>query len=396
MKSKNKFALFLLLVLTIMLFSGCKKAEDPSANTTPDASSATDASITENPTEADLSDKDDYRVLCLLNGTLGDKGYYDNMAGGLNRLHNELGWDVKIIEMSKDEAYYESYFLEASESGEWDLIVTGTFSVKNLLEQTAVKFPKQKYMIVDVAVDFSVVTTNNVIGVTFMSNETGFMGGALAALMWSESSDAKLDATKPILGFVGSVDAPHINDFLIGYMEGIQYVNPNIKLLTDYVGSFGDVPRCLEITTEMYKQGAQIVYAPASQSILGAVQASEDADKFFVACDTDIWTISEDTDPELVENVLSSTEKKVGDSIFAAVKGLKEGTYKIGENYVLGIKDGAVGLADNANYQKLVPQSIRNKLTEISQEIARGEIVVDTAFGMDSKAVAALRNSMKP
>ncbi|MEF9896114.1 MAG: BMP family ABC transporter substrate-binding protein [Clostridia bacterium] len=396
MKRKNKLALLHLLVLTIMLFSGCKKAAAPSANPTPDAPSVTVAPITENSAEAAPSDKEDYHVLCLLNGTLGDKGYYDNMAGGLNRLRNELGWDVKIIEMSKNEACYESYFLEASESGEWDLIVTGTFSVKNLLERTAVKFPKQKYMIVDVAVDFSVVTTNNVIGVTFMSNETGFMGGALAALMWSESSDAKLDATKPILGFVGSVDAPHINDFLIGYMEGIQYVNPNIKLLTNYVGSFGDVPRCLEITAQMYKQGAQIVYAPASQSILGAVQASEDADKYFVACDTDIWTISKDADPELVANILSSTVKNVGDSIFAAGKGLKEGTNKVGENYVLGIKDGAVGLADNANYQKLVPQRIRDKLTEISRKIASGEIVVGTAFGMEPEAVAALRNGMKP
>lgn len=396
MKNKKGLALFLLWVLIVTMLGGCKNTDISSIDSKPDVSSVTDTPIIQDTIEPVTPDKDRYRVLCLLNGTLGDNGYYDNMAGGLNRLRNELGWDVKIIEMSKDETRYESYFLNASESGEWDLIVTGTFSVENLLEQTAVKFPKQKYMIVDVAVDFSVVTTNNVMGVTFMSNETGFMGGALAASMWSESSDAKLDATKPILGFVGSVNAPHINDFLIGYMEGIQYINPNIKLLTNYVGSFGDVPKCLNITAQMYEQGAQIVYAPTSQSILGAVQASADADKLFVACDTDVWTISEGTDPELVANILSSTVKNVGDSIFAAAKGLKEDTYKVGENYVLGIEDGAVGLADNANYRKLVPQSIRDQMTAISKKIASGEIVVSTAFGMDTEEVAALRDGMKP
>lgn len=374
---------------------GASSAAAEPASTADTASASTEAGGDSSEAGTEASG-DSYKVLCLLNGSLGDKGFYDNAAGGFTRLSDELGWETKIIEMGRDETTYEGYFLDASESGDWDLIVTGTFSVVDLLQEIAVQFPDQKYMAFDISIDFDVVTTNNVMGVTYMSNETGFMGGALAALMFDQSGDEKIDTSSPVLGFVGSMDSPNINDFLIGYIEGIQYVNPDLKLLTSYVGSFSDVPKCLEMTTQLYNQGAQIVYAPASQSILGAVQASADTDKYFVACDNDIWTITEGTDPDLVANVLSSTMKNVGNSIFDAAKGLMEGTYTVGENYVLGLGDGAVGLADNANYQALVPADIRTQLDEIAGKIASGEIVVGSAFGMETEEVAALRDGMKP
>lgn len=335
-----------------------------------------------------------FKVVYLVNGNLGDKGFYDNAASGFYRLRDELGCEIKIIEMGRDETSYEGYFLDESEK-DWDLIVSGTWSVKEMAEQIANQYPDQNYLFFDGAVDFDVVTGGNMMGVTYQSNETAFMGGALAALML-DSGDAKVDADKKVLGFVGSMDSPNINDFLIGYIEGIQYVNPDAKLLTSYVGSFEDVPKCLEMTTQLYNQGAQVVYAPASQSILGAVQASADKDKYFVACDNDIWSMMEESDSAMVANILSSTMKHIGDSIFNAVDGYMNGTYKMGENYVLGIKDGAVGLAKNGNYEALVPEDIKTKLDEIASKISDGTIVVGTAFGMETDAVATLRDSMKP
>lgn len=65
MKSKNKLALFLLLVLTIMIFSGCKKSEAPSASHTSDTPSVTDAPIIQDTTEPTTPDKEDYRVFML-------------------------------------------------------------------------------------------------------------------------------------------------------------------------------------------------------------------------------------------------------------------------------------------------------------------------------------------
>lgn len=221
------------------------------------------------------------------------------------------------------------------------------------------------------------------------------MAGALAALMLDSGAE-KIDPDKRILGFVGSMDTANINNFLVGYIEGIKYIDPSIKLLTSYVGSFEDVPKALEMTTQLYNQGAQIVFAPASQSILGAVTASSNVDKYFIGCDMDTWAQLQDTDANLARNIISSALKNVGDSLVTAVKGYMDGTMDTSHDYSLGLSTGAVGLAKNDNYKALVPEEIQKKLDEIEKKIIDGEIVVGSAFGMKSEDVAALRDAMKP
>jgi basic membrane protein A len=192
------------------------------------------------------------------------------------------------------------------------------------------------------------------------------------------------------------MDVPNINDFLIGYIDGIKYIDPSIKLLTSYVGSFEDVPKCLEMTTQLYNQGAQIVYAPTSQSLLGAATASSNVDKYLIGCYTDIWTAMKDTDSNMVRNVISSSLKKVGESLVVAMRGLQDGSMSTTENYDMGIKNGSVGLADNDNYKKIVPSSIRAKLDTIAQKVGNEEIPVNIAVGMPTEQVAAYRDAMKP
>ncbi len=255
---------------------------------------------------AETAADDSFKALYLVNGSLGDKGFYDSAASGFYTLRDEDGASIKIVEMGRNEASYEGFYLDASEQ-DWDVIVSGTWSVKELAEEIAEQFPEQDYIFFDGTSD-----VDNLMGVAYRSNETAFMAGALAALMF-DSGDAKIDGSSKVLGFIGSMDVPNINDFLIGYIDGINYIDPSIKVLTSYVGSFEDVPKCMEMTTQLYNQGAQIVYAPASQSILGAVTASSNKDKYLIACDTDIYSAMKDNDENLVRNVLSSSLKKVGE-----------------------------------------------------------------------------------
>ncbi|MDR3160036.1 MAG: BMP family ABC transporter substrate-binding protein [Spirochaetaceae bacterium] len=373
---KRKLLAAVLAALGLFLVAGCnKKAEVPAAGAAAPAEKA-------------------FKVVYLVNGGLGDKGFFDSAAAGLRRIADELGCETNIIEMGRNETSYESYFLDESEK-DWDLIISGTWSVSELTHEIAAQFPDKNYLFFDGEVDFSKVPSKNIIGLTYKSNETGFMAGCLAARMLVSGAQ-KVEPNRKILGFVGSMDVPNINDFLIGYMEGIKYIDPGIKLLTSYVGSFEDVPKCLEMTTQLYNQGAQIVYAPASQSILGAVTASSNKDKYLIACDTDIWDIMRDTDAALVRNVISSSLKNLGDSLLVAVRDYRNGAKQMGENYVMGIETGAVGLADNDNYRAVVPAEARDEMVQIAGRIAAGEIKVGTSFGMETAEVANLRNAMKP
>ena len=347
----------------------------------------------ENADDAGASDKP-LKVVYLCNGNLGDKGFNDSAASGMQMLADKMGAEVKTIEMGRDETSYEGNYLDVSEQ-DWDMIVSGTWSVKELAQDIAAEFPDKNYLIFDVSVDRDVVTEGNMMGVNYYSNQAAFLSGVLAAKML-DSGDAKIDPSKKILGFVGSMDTSNINDFLVGYLEGVQYVDPEIKVVTSYVGSFEDVSKCMEMTTQLYNQGAQVVYAPASQSILGAVTAAQKSDKYLIACDQDLYAELKDSDPELAANVISSSLKNVGESIYTSVKGWSEGTMSLDQDYILGLDSGAVGLAKNENYTKLVPEDIQKFIDETEQKVISGDIKVGTAFDMTTEDVAALRDGMKP
>lgn len=347
----------------------------------------------ENADDAGTSDKP-LKVVYLCNGNLGDKGFNDSAASGMQMLADKMGAEVKTIEMGRDETSYEGNYLDVSEQ-DWDMIVSGTWSVKELAQDIAAEFPDKNYLIFDVSVDRDVVTEGNMMGVNYYSNQAAFLSGVLAAKML-DSGDAKIDPSKKVLGFVGSMDTSNINDFLVGYLEGIQYVDPEIKVVTSYVGSFEDVSKCMEMTTQLYNQGAQVVYAPASQSILGAVTAAQKSDKYLIACDQDLYAELKDSDSELAANVISSSLKNVGESIYTSVKGWSEGTMSLDQDYILGLDSGAVGLAKNENYTKLVPEDIQKFIDETEQKVISGDITVGTAFDMTTEDVAALRDGMKP
>ena len=52
------------------------------------------------------------------------------------------------------------------------------------------------------------------------------------------------------------------------------------------------------------------------------------------------------------------------------------GTLTYGDLDVLGIADGMIGLVENENYTTIVPQQIRDDITDAARQIAAGELSV--------------------
>ena len=98
---------------------------------------------------------------------------------------------------------------------------------------------------------------------------------------------------------------------------------------------------------------------------------------------------------DLAANIITSTLKNVGESIETAVKGLESGKMNGTQDYVMGLKSGAVGLAENENYEKLVSEDAKKAVEDAKKKIIDGEIKVDRAVDMKTEDVAALRDSMK-
>lgn len=324
------------------------------------------------------------KVIFLVSGNLGDKGFYDSTARGINTLASDYGCETKIVEMGRDETTYEATLRDVSDQ-DWDLIVCSTFSMREVLEGVAPDYPDKSYVLLDVT-----STVPNILGVSFPGNEAGFLAGTVAGNYILENfPDNK------VAGFIGSMDAQGINDFLVGYIEGVKNVDESIKVNTSYVGSFEDVATCLEMTTQLYNQGAEVVYAPASQSIMGAVTASSNTGKALIGCDTDIYSELIDSQPDLVQHVLTSSLKRLDEATIKSATGLWDGSLKVGTPVNMDVAYGAIGLADNDNYQKLVSEDTRKKVDEVTQKIASGEIKPKSAFDMDTEELTKMRDGAK-
>lgn len=370
---KKLLGLVVLVSMLALLLGGCAKPAQ-----TPKDSSAGGKKI---------------KVVLLVNGTLGDKSFFDSANAGMQRIKNELGAETKVIEMGTDPSKWEPTLVDVS-SQDWDLIICGTWQMTENLQKVAPKYPNKKYIIFDTTVDYTKYKLDNVYSILYSQNEGSYLAGALAAMVTTSKMPKAND--KKLIGFLGGMNIPVINDFLVGYIEGARSIVPDIKVAISYVEDFANPAKAKEMCLAQYEMGVDIGFNVAGGSGLGQLDAAKEKDRYAIGVDSDQAMLFKDSDPKKAELILTSMLKRVDNSLFRAVKLYMEGKLPFGKSETLGLKDDAVGLAENEFFIKNVPEEMRQKLQDIKKKIQSGEIKVSTAFGMDEKTLNALKDSVKP
>lgn len=334
------------------------------------------------------------KVITLLNGTRGDKSFFDSAAAGMELVKAEFGDDVltKVVEMTYDETKWEPTLLDTVEE-DWDIIIVGTWQMTEMLQDAAVDYPEKRFFIFDTSVDYS-LGLENVYSILYSQNQASFVAGAMAAAI--TQSDMPLVNGELVIGFLGGMDIPIINDFLVGYVEGALYVNPAVKVAISYIGSFDDSAKGKEMALAQYNLGADIGYNVAGQAGLGQLDAAKDMNRYAIGVDTDQAAMFAETDQAKAALIVTSVLKRVDISILRGVKMHLEGTLPYGEAEVLGFDKQGVGIARNAIFSTIVPPEIQTLADEVEGKIRSGDIVVSSVFGMDPDVLDAMRNSVKP
>ena len=80
------------------------------------------------------------KVILLVSGTLGDKSFFDSAQVGMERIRDELGCEVKTLEMGVDPAKWEPTLADVS-GQDWDLIIAGTWQMVDNIAKVAPQFP---------------------------------------------------------------------------------------------------------------------------------------------------------------------------------------------------------------------------------------------------------------
>ena len=370
---KKLVAILLTLVVAFSMFA-CKTA-------------GTDAA-------ANAGDKKVYNVVSLVNGNLGDKSFFDSAESGLKALQDAGRITYKTIEMGgtdADQPKWLETMYEVAESGEYDLVICGTYQMPDHLKEVATAYPDQKFLIYD---DTSFVGENaNVVNITYKQNDMGYLIGVFAAAMTSDTSVKNINADK-VVGFVGGVDSPVINDFLYGFLEGVKATDPEVKVDTRYVTNYYDTAIAKELGNSMINDNkCDIIWGVAGNAGNGAAEAALDTGK--------AWFIGVDSDQELTFSsdlaalTLTSGLKNIGNSIIWIFDQWDAGKTYWGSEVQLGLAEGGVGIVTDKNYDKYASAETKAAVEAAQKGITDGSIKVDTAFDANFD-LAALRDSVRP
>ena len=117
------------------------------------------------------------RAVLFINGTLGDKSFFDGAAKGMREAARQLPVTVRIVEGGTDPTRWLPALTALADSGEFDLIVTGTFTMAPYVEQLAKAYPERRFVLYDAAVDAARCACRNVRSLLFRQNEGAYLAG---------------------------------------------------------------------------------------------------------------------------------------------------------------------------------------------------------------------------
>ena len=399
---KKILALLLALVMVLSLAACASSTETTTTEETKTEETATtettektaEPAAEEEQTAEPAEEGKVYNVAYLVNGNLGDKSFFDSAEAGLAQLKEAGRIEYVTIEMGgtdEDQPTWLSTLYDVSEDGGYDLIICGTYQMPDYLKEVATQYPDQLYAIFD---DTTYVGENqNVVNLSYRQNDMGYLIGVFAACMTVDTNVANINEDA-VVGFVGGVDSPVINDFLIGFIEGAQSVNPDIKVDTRYTNDYVDTAIAKEYGLSMINDNkCDIIWGVAGNAGNGAAEAALETGKaWFIGVDSDQeLTFS----PDLAAITLTSGLKNIGNSLVWLFDEWDAGRTYWGQVVELGIAEGGVGIVTDKNYDKLASAETKAAVEAAQNAILNGEVVVDSAL-TNQELATQLRDAVRP
>ena len=299
-------------------------------------------------------------------GGKDDRSFNAAAWQGVQRAAKDLPIVLRDIEPGTPNAI-EPAMRAFAERG-YDLIIGVGFAQAPIMEQVAKDYPNIHFAIID-----GVSELPNVASLVFKEHEGSYLVGMLAA---------KTTKTGTI-GFLGGMDIGLIHRFEKGYEEGAQAVNPNIRVIQNYVGvtdgAWNNPGKGKELSLAQIQKGADVIFTAAGNSGLGAFDAVEQQGKQNGRATH--FVIGVDSNQNMVKPgfVLTSMVKRVDNAVYNIVQEVVNGRFSPGL-HVFGLDKDGVGYAmDEFNRDLITPEMIEQAETA-KKRIISGEIKVTDAM----------------
>ena len=298
-------------------------------------------------------------------GGIDDNGFNEMAAAGLARAVT----DFSIVSAIYPPASADEYAAKIAEcvSAGNELCITVGYSMMDATMNAAG---------LNIDVDFAIVDATwdtypaNLRGMTFASEEVGYLAGTLAGLM----------STSKIIGAIGGFPIPPVDNFIFPYQYGAQWADPEVQMLLDYAYNFMNPVLGAQIAQDQMARGADVIFAVAGPTGNGAIlQAAQDG----------AWTIGVDVDVyystfgggtvDGSEYLLTSAMKRVDNAVYHTIEDVVNGTFSSG-TMVNNLENEGVGLAPYHDAEASIPQDVQDAVAAVMQSIINGETDVWEPF----------------
>lgn len=347
--------------------------EDTTADSTEDTTADTAEEMTDDTTEDTMSEDEEGaaatgdadcssdEVLCvgLVTdvGKIDDKSFNQSAWEGVQQLESDLGAQVDYIE-TQDSTDYATNIGSFVDQG-YDVVVTVGFALGEATSIAAGENPDTYFLGVD---QFQAEPVDNLAGLIFPEDQSGFLAGALAGLMTESGTVAQV---------LGTDLVPPVVAFKEGFEGGVAYTNPDAEVISTYHPggldvAFTDPDWGASTARQAIDNGADVIFGAGGLTGNGALSevAKDGGSAYCIGVDTDQW----ETVPEAQPCLITSAMKLITPGVVEVVTQFSEGNAPSG-NFV-----GDVGLADYHDFADVIPADVQTQITDLTPMVLSGEV----------------------
>jgi len=286
-------------------------------------------------------------------GGLGDKSFNDSAYAGLQHAQKIHNLDIETAtwkNLSQTIVNLERW----AEKG-FDLITAIGYLNADAVSEVAINYPNTRFALIDYPGE-----GDNVWSAIYREYEGDFVVGVLAALVTQTR----------IVGFMGGGITPIVRRIELGFGEGVQYIDPTLSVISDYVGEFDDEVKGRVLAETQYSMGADVIYQVAGRCGLGAIEAAKAFGRWIISTGGDHSDLAPGA-------VLTSRIKDVGRPIRDVIRAVVEDRFEGGTVKSYGFAEGGLRMAPiRREVAHIVTPEIQGQMQELQAQIISGRLQV--------------------
>lgn len=340
---RKGFDLLSIVVLILMIgfiCSGCTKEDNVSGGLRTVPNGALNGDHLSKEGRANLP-----HTAVFIEGSIYDQGWNSKAYDAITRMEEMYETEVDYVELHNDTSFARiaQSVENCSKKGARVFIGHGEVFGEPFLKLSA-SYPAAQFVVIN-----SDVSGERLISIHFSGYTTGFLAGALAALM-SEKGD------------VGIVSAYPEQSEIAGFLRGAQFMRPKIQVRSFAAGSWDNREGGRKAAQTLIAEGSDVIF-PAGDGF--AIEVLDEARR------SGIYAVGFILDQSFVarNTVLASVMQNVEDVYLTIADHLSRGTINEMQGMVFDVKNGGQVLS---SFGPMVPKTVQEKMQRLYRALKEG------------------------